>query len=63
MNGWFILLYGRNWASQVAPVVENPPASAGDALRDVGSTPWSASSPGGGAQQPTPVFLPQESHG
>ena len=35
------------WASQVALVVKNPPANAGDA-RDVGSIPGSGRSPGGG---------------
>jgi len=44
--------------SQLVPVVKNPPASAGDA-RDtgVGKIPWSRK------WQPTPVFLPGESHG
>ena len=41
-------------------VVKNPPANAGD-LGDVGSIPGLGRSPGGG--QPTPVFLPGESHG
>ena len=36
------------WASQVVPVVKNPPASAGD-IRDVGSIPGSGKLPGGGA--------------
>ena len=35
------------WASQVVPVVKNPPASAGD-VRDVGSIPGLGRSPGGG---------------
>ena len=34
-------------ASQVALMVENPPANAGD-LRDAGSIPGSGRSPGGG---------------
>ena len=38
-------------ASQVAPVVENLPASAGD-LRDVGSIPGSGRSPGEGNGNP-----------
>ena len=37
----------RFWASQVALVVKNPPASAGD-IRDVGLIPGSGRSPGGG---------------
>ena len=48
-------------ASQVALVVESPPANAGD-IRDVVQSqvrkiPWKR------ARQPTPVFLPGESHG
>ena len=35
------------WASQVMLVVKNPPAKAGDG-RDVGLTPGSGRSPGGG---------------
>ena len=47
--------------SQVALVVKNPPANAGD-VRDrfdpwVGKIPWSRK------WQPTPVYLPGESHG
>ena len=34
------------WASQVAPVVNNPPADAGD-IRDAGSIPGSGRSPRG----------------
>ena len=39
--------------------VKNPPANAGDA----GSFPGSGKSPQGRKWQPTPVFLPGESHG
>ena len=39
------------WASQVVPVVKNPPASAGDE-RDAGLTPGSARSPGVGNGNP-----------
>ena len=35
------------WASQVAPVVKNPPANAGD-IRDSDSIPGLGRSPGGG---------------
>ena len=42
------------------PLVKNPPANAGD-IRDMGSIPGSGKSPGG--WQPTPVLLPEESHG
>ena len=38
-------------ASQVALVVKNPPANAGD-IRDVGSIPGSGRSPGGGLGNP-----------
>ena len=47
-------------AAQVALVVKNPPASAGDA-RDVGSVPGLGRSPGGGHGSPTSIFLPGES--
>ena len=39
------------WASQMALVVKNPPASAGH-VRDVGSIPWSERSPEGGHGSP-----------
>ena len=48
--------------SQVALVVNNPPASAGD-VRDTGSIPGSGRSPGEGNGNHSPVFLPGESHG
>ena len=41
----------RVWASQVALVMKNSPASAGN-LRDVGSTLGSGRSPGGGHSNP-----------
>ena len=50
------------WASQVAPVVKNPPANAGN-TRDAGSIPGSGLIPWSMKWQPTPVFLPGESHG
>ena len=40
-----------SWASQVAPMVKNPPANAGD-IRDMGSIPWLERSPGGGLRNP-----------
>ena len=43
-------------------VVKNLPANAGD-IRDTGSIPGSGRSPWRRAWQPTPVFLPGESHG
>ena len=41
----------RVWASQVALVVKNLPANAGD-VRDVGSIPGMKRSPGGGHGNP-----------
>ena len=52
----------KSWASQVALVVKNPPANAGD-IRKAGSITGSGRSPGGRVQQPTLIFLPRESHG
>ena len=46
--------------TQVALVVKNPPANAGDVKR-AGSIPGWGRSPGGGNRQSTPVFLPGES--
>ena len=48
-----------NWASQVALVVKNPLVNGGDTqFPSLGSEdPWRR------AWQPTPVFLPGESHG
>ena len=43
-------------------MVKNLPADAGD-VRASGSVPGSGRSPAGRAWQPTPVFLPGESHG
>ena len=47
------LLYsiGNYGASQVALVVKNPPANAGD-IRDMGLIPWLGRSPGGGHSNP-----------
>ena len=47
-------------ASQVALVVKNLPANAGD-IRDTGSIPWSGRPPREGNWQPTLVLLPGES--
>ena len=43
-------------------MVKNPPANAGD-TGVVGFDPWVRKIPWRTAQQPTPVFLPGESHG
>ena len=50
------------WASNVALVVKNPPANAGD-IRDVGSIPESGRFPWRRAWQAISVCLPGESHG
>ena len=51
------------WASQTALVVKNLPANARDA-RDVGSIPgWGQEDPLEKEMDPTPVFLPGETHG
>ena len=55
----FITIYCLAWASQVALQIKNPPAHAGDMRRrfhpwvEIWKRAW----------QPTPVFLPGESHG
>ena len=50
-------------ASQVALVVKTPLANAGD-VRDAGSVQsWVGKIPWRRAWQPSPVFLPGESHG
>ena len=48
------------WASQVALVVKNPPADAGD-LRDLGSILGSGRSPGEGHGNPLQYSCPGES--
>ena len=53
---------GESQTSQVALVVKNLPANAGD-VRDAGSIPGSGRSPGEGNGNPAPVFQPVESHG
>ena len=52
------------WASQAALVVKRPTASAG-VVADwgVGLSPWVGKIPWRRAWQPTPVFVPGESHG
>ena len=43
-------------------MVKNPPANAGD-TGDVGVDPWVEKSPWRRKWQPSPVFLPEKSHG
>ena len=59
-------MYVLGGASQVMPVVKNPPANVGD-IRGVGSIPGLGRSPGGKHGKllqyfffPTPVFFPGE---
>ena len=61
-GGWIDWRFHSGVASQVALVVKNLPASAGD-IRDTGSIPASRRSPRRRKWQSTPVFLPGESHG
>ena len=49
-------------ASQMVLVVKNLPANAGG-IKDVGSVPASGKMPWRSKWQPTPLFLPGESHG
>ena len=51
-----------NWASQVALVVKNSSAHAGQAKRN-GFDPWVGRIPWSRKWQHTPVFLPEKSHG
>ena len=50
------------WASQLALAVKNPPASAGD-IKRCRIDPWVGKIPWRRNWQPTPGFLPGESHG
>ena len=50
-NIWFMFMCKFYWASQMALVVKNPAANAGD-VRDVSSIPGSGRSPGGGRGNP-----------
>ena len=52
---------GADWASQVALVIKNLPANAGD-VRDMGLIPGSRRCPGGGNGNPLQI-MPGESHG
>ena len=56
------LVLTEEWASQVALVVKNPFANAGDKMR-CEFDPWVRKIPWRDHWQPTPVFLPGESHG
>ena len=50
------------WVSQLALVIKNLLANAED-VRDAGSVPGLERFPWRRAWQPTPVFVPRESHG
>ena len=56
-------IVGKKGASQVALVVKNLPANAGDGDMRHGFDPWIEKIPWRKAQQPTPVFFPGEAHG
>ena len=56
-----LILYLVSWASLVALVVKNLPANAGG-IKDAGLIPGSGRFPCRREWQPTPVFLPGESH-
>ena len=51
MGNTFTSSHTWKWASQVALVVRNPPANAGD-IRDMGLIPELGKSPGGGHGNP-----------
>ena len=44
-------------------MVKNPPANARNACKRWGFDPWVGKIPRRGKWQPTPVFLPEQSHG
>ena len=50
------------WASQVAPVIKNPPVDAGE-IKRCGFDPWVGKVPWRRDWQPISVFLPREFHG
>ena len=56
-----ILKYFMHWVSQVALVVKNPSASAGD-TRDMGLIPGSGRSPGEGNSNPLQYSCLEDSH-
>ena len=58
----FALLCIHNWGFPGGSVVKNVPANAAD-TGGAGLIPGPGRSPGEGKWQPTPVFLPGESHG
>ena len=59
MGFWVVSTYW--WVSQVALLVKNLPASTGNIRQ--GFNLWLRKIPWRRAWQPTPVFLPRESHG
>ena len=56
------MIYSLVWASQVALVVKNPPAIAGD-MRDLGLIPGAEKIPWRTAKATPLVLLPGESYG
>ena len=59
---FLLCIYVCIWASQVALVVKNLPASAGD-IRDAGSVPGSGRCPGGGHGNPLKYSCLENPHG
>ena len=66
-NGFHLIVCWLNiyprWASQVALVVNNPLANIRDVRERCRFNPWVRKTPWRRARQPTPVFLPGDSHG
>ena len=58
----YIPTYTHVWVSQVALVVKNLPANAGD-IRDMGLIPGSGRSPGGGHGNPLQYSCLENPHG
>ena len=58
MKYWVLIMCQ---ASQVALVIKNPPDNAGD--RRYEFNPWVGNIPWRKKWQPSPVFLPRDSHG
>ena len=56
-QAYYAWMHRPEGVSQVALLVKDPPANAGDKRSMVGKIPWKR------AWQPTPVFLSGESHG
>ena len=58
---FFLRVFNLSVSFPVDTVVKNPPTNAGDTETQL--DPWVRKVPWRRARQPTPVFLPGESHG